>query len=130
MNNGKTGDRRVENTVQSLKEDFAWHLRYMLAKYDAALEELNAGHQIEFRGGATEFSGTLDLELYFHTYDVQAADAISRTDKNGLTDHAFEGRSWWFAKDLNHITPFFNLSWVQKSSHRTEKAGKTDILAT
>lgn len=84
---------------------------YMLAKYDAALEELNAGHQIEFRGGATEFSGTLDLELYFHTYDVQAADAISRMDKNGLTDHAFEGRSWWFAKDLNHITPFFNLSW-------------------
>ena len=34
MNNGKTGDRRVENTVQGLKEDFAWHLRYMLAKYD------------------------------------------------------------------------------------------------
>ena len=84
---------------------------YMLAKYDAALEELNAGHRIEFRGGALEFSGTADLELYFHTYDVQASDAISRTDKNGLTDHAFEGRSWWFGKDLNHTTPLFRLTW-------------------
>ncbi len=34
MENGKTGDRRVVNTVQGLKEDFAWHLRYTLAKYD------------------------------------------------------------------------------------------------
>ena len=34
MNNGKAGDRRVENSVQSLEEDFAWHLRYTLAKYD------------------------------------------------------------------------------------------------
>ena len=34
MQNGKTGDRRVVNTVQGLKEDFAWHLRYTLAKYD------------------------------------------------------------------------------------------------
>ena len=30
----KMRDRRVENTVQGLKEDFAWHLRYTLAKYD------------------------------------------------------------------------------------------------
>ena len=28
----KNPDRRVENTVQGLKEDFAWHLRYTLAK--------------------------------------------------------------------------------------------------
>ena len=28
----KMRDRRVENTVQGLKEDFAWHLRYTLAK--------------------------------------------------------------------------------------------------
>ena len=34
MQNGKTGDRRVVNSVQGLKEDFAWHLRYTLAKYD------------------------------------------------------------------------------------------------
>ncbi len=33
----KPRDHRVENTVQGLKEDFAWHLRYTLAKYaDAA----------------------------------------------------------------------------------------------
>ena len=32
--NSKTRDRRVENTVQSLQEDYAWHLRYTLAKYD------------------------------------------------------------------------------------------------
>ena len=31
----KNIDHRVENTVGSLKEDFAWHLRYTLAKYDA-----------------------------------------------------------------------------------------------
>ena len=30
----KSPDRRVENTVQGLKEDFAWHLRYTLAKGD------------------------------------------------------------------------------------------------
>ena len=30
----KTMDHRVENTVPGLKEDFAWHLRYTLAKYD------------------------------------------------------------------------------------------------
>ena len=30
----KSIDHRVENTVESLKEDFAWHLRYTLAKYD------------------------------------------------------------------------------------------------
>ena len=30
----KCKDRRVENTVQGLKEDFAWHLRYTLVKYD------------------------------------------------------------------------------------------------
>ena len=30
----KNIDHRVEDTVESLKEDFAWHLRYTLAKYD------------------------------------------------------------------------------------------------
>ncbi|MGN0852488.1 MAG: glycogen/starch/alpha-glucan phosphorylase [Kiritimatiellia bacterium] len=30
----KPRDRRVENTVQGLKEDYSWHLRYTLAKYD------------------------------------------------------------------------------------------------
>ena len=84
---------------------------FMLSKYDEALEELNAGHQIEFKGGATEFSGLADLELYFHTYDVQSPDAFVRYDRNGLDDHAFEGRSWWYGKDLNHITPLFQLSW-------------------
>ena len=78
---------------------------YMQQKYDNALAELTDGE------GVMKFSGTINTELYVHTYDVQAADAYSRTDVNGLTDHAFEGRSWWFAKDLNHITPFFNLEW-------------------
>lgn len=78
---------------------------YMQQKYDNALAELTAEQ------GVMKFSGTINTELYVHTYDVQAADAYSRTDVNGLTDHAFEGRSWWFAKDLNHITPFFNLEW-------------------
>ena len=79
---------------------------YMQTKYDDALAELTAERKNEFKNGAMEFSGTIDTELYVHTYDVKAADAPSRTDVNGLTDHAFEGRSWWFAKDLNHITPF------------------------
>ena len=85
---------------------------FMLQKYDAALETLGASPKIEFKGGGTEFSGTLDLELYVHTYapsDVE--DPYKRTDVAGLTDYAFEGRSWWFGKDLNHITPFFELSW-------------------
>ena len=32
----KPKDHRVKNTVQGLKEDFAWHLRYTLAKYAGA----------------------------------------------------------------------------------------------
>lgn len=32
--NKKPRDRRVENTVEGLSADFAWHLRYTLAKYD------------------------------------------------------------------------------------------------
>ena len=35
--NSKTNrkkDRRVEMTVEGLKDDFAWHLRYSLAKGD------------------------------------------------------------------------------------------------
>ena len=85
---------------------------YMLSRYDAALEQLKSeDHDVSFKGGALDFSGTLDGEFYIHTYDVQAADAYSRTDINGLQDHAFEGRSWWFAKDLNHIVPFFNIEW-------------------
>ena len=84
---------------------------FMLGKYDAALEELDKSASIEFKGGAMEFDGTLNLELYVHTYDTQAADAYSQTDVNGLTEHAFEGRSWWYGKDLNHITPFFQLEW-------------------
>ncbi|MBR1583241.1 MAG: hypothetical protein IJ663_05810 [Spirochaetales bacterium] len=82
---------------------------FMTARYDAAMAELNAERQIEFRNGALSFSGVINTELYAHTYDAQAADAFTRTDINGLADHAFEGRSWWFAKDLNHIVPFFNL---------------------
>ena len=82
---------------------------FMTARYDAAMAELNAERQIEFRNGALSFSGVINTELYAHTYDAQAADVFTRTDINGLADHAFEGRSWWFAKDLNHIVPFFNL---------------------
>ena len=85
---------------------------FMLGKYDAALKELGAAPKIEFKGGATQFSGTLDLELYMHTYDSSCLEnPYQRTDVAGLTDYAFEGRSWWFGKDLNHITPFFKLSW-------------------
>ena len=85
---------------------------FMLGRYDAALEELGASPKIEFKGGATQFSGTLDLELYMHTYDSSGLEKpYQRTDVAGLTDYAFEGRSWWFGKDLNHITPFFKLSW-------------------
>jgi len=32
--NGKGRDRRVEMTVEGLKQDYAWHLRYTLAKYE------------------------------------------------------------------------------------------------
>ena len=85
---------------------------YMLSKYDAALEQLTSdSHDVSFRGSSFDFSGTLDADFYIHTYDVRSADAFSRTDINGLADHAFEGRSWWFAKDLNHIVPFFNIEW-------------------
>ena len=35
----KTTDRRVEMSVQGLKEDFAWHLRYSLAKGDTRVTD-------------------------------------------------------------------------------------------
>ena len=84
---------------------------FMQGRYDEALAELTSEPANSFKGGGLEFSGTINTELYVHTYDVQAADAYSRVDNNGLVDHAFEGRSWWYAKDLNHIVPFFRLEW-------------------
>ena len=35
----KTKDRRVEMSVEGLKEDFAWHLRYSLAKGETRVTE-------------------------------------------------------------------------------------------
>ena len=35
----KTTDRRVDMSVQGLKEDFAWHLRYSLAKGDTRVTD-------------------------------------------------------------------------------------------
>ena len=35
----KKKDRRVEMSVEGLKEDFAWHLRYSLAKSDSRATE-------------------------------------------------------------------------------------------
>lgn len=84
---------------------------YLQGTYDNVIETLGAKADLEFNGGAMSFNGTVNLELYFHTYDVQSGDAYKRTDTNGLEDHAFEGRSWWYAKDLNQITPFFKLEW-------------------
>lgn len=83
---------------------------YMLQRYDAALEELGASPKIEFKGGALQFTGTLNTEIYFHTADKNSAE-FSRNDVNGLAEYPFEGRSWWYAKDLNHIVPFFRLEW-------------------
>lgn len=82
---------------------------YMQATYDAVLEALGAEADVDFKGGALNFNGTVNLDLYFHTYDVSADDAITRTDVNNMPESAFEGRSWWFGKDLNHIVPFFEL---------------------
>ena len=32
----KKRDKRVEMTVEGLKQDYAWHLRYTLAKYEGS----------------------------------------------------------------------------------------------
>ena len=33
MNSNKNQDRRVEMTVEGLRQDYEWHVRYTLAKY-------------------------------------------------------------------------------------------------
>ena len=58
----KNPDRRVENTVQGLKEDFAWHLRYTLAK----------GENITPRDQFTAFAYAIRDRLVERWFQTQA----------------------------------------------------------
>lgn len=87
----------------------------LLPTYDRILTELNKEPSIVFEGGAMEFEGTLNLDLYLHSYDAENSD-ISRTDASGLKQHAFEGRDFWFGKDLTKNVPFINFSWEARAN--------------
>ena len=77
--------------------------------YDSVLSELEGEREdISFDGGAVNFSGTLNLDLYAHAYN---SDDIKRTDINGIEETAFTGRRYWFGRDLTKNNPFFVIDW-------------------
>lgn len=82
---------------------------YASKAYNRVLEELNVQPTINYKNGGMEFDGTLNLELYGHTF--KDGDKFNRTDRNGVKETAFAGRQWWFGKNLNDITPFFAVDW-------------------
>ncbi len=99
------------------------------ATYDKVLETLGEKADVEFKGGALNFNGTVALDIYFHTYDSERAesDGLYRDDvypyledktddgvdnatvnyDKYIREYAFSGRQWWYGTNLNHITPFF-----------------------
>ena len=81
---------------------------YLSATYESVVEELGVEPEKQFDGGAMELSGSISLDIYAHTYNKKD---ITRKDTNGIEETAFAGRNWWFGKDLNKNTPFFNLEW-------------------
>ncbi len=81
---------------------------YLSATYERVVEELEVEPEKQFDGGAMELSGSINLDIYAHTYNKTD---ITRKDTNDKEETAFAGRTWWFGKDLNKNTPFFNLEW-------------------
>ncbi len=54
----------------------------------------------------------MNLDIYAHTYDGLKDDAITRSDKNNISETAFAGRKlWWYGQDLTKNTPFFEVDW-------------------
>ncbi|MCQ2412108.1 MAG: capsule assembly Wzi family protein [Sphaerochaetaceae bacterium] len=82
----------------------------LLSTYDKVLSELNAEPSIVFSNGGMEFDGNINLDFYIHSYDAQNS-SIVRTDSGAYTQHAFEGRDFWFGKDLSKNVPLLDVSW-------------------
>lgn len=80
---------------------------YLESTYQSVKATLAEEPENQFKGGGMNLDGTFALELYAHTYD----GSITRSDKNGIEETAFAGRSQWFGKDLSKNTPFFELDW-------------------
>lgn len=102
---------------------------YLLEKYDNALNKLSENGSIDFKGGSMKFSGNVNAEVYAHTFNPEKSDYKrfdSRYDSSVKAEEAhseekfrseyvqeipFEGRLWWFGKDLTKVTPFADLEW-------------------
>lgn len=80
---------------------------YLASTYEEVKNELEKESSVSFNGGAMEIGGTLNLDIYAHTY----AGGISRTDVGGIEETAFAGRRYWFGEDLTKNNPFFQLDW-------------------
>lgn len=80
---------------------------YLASTYEEVKNELEKTPSISFNGGAMELGGTLNLDIYAHTYNGD----ISRRDVGGIKETAFSGRRYWFGEDLTKNNPFFLLDW-------------------
>ncbi len=80
---------------------------YLLPLYEEAEAELSSEPSLVFNGGAMEWDGTLNGDIYAHTYSGD----ISRKDVGGIEETAFAGRNFWFGADLTKNNPFFEVDW-------------------
>ena len=81
---------------------------YLASDYEDVKAELSSDASISYDGGAMEFDGFLNLDIYAHTY---TGDDITRTDVGGVEEKAFAGRRYWFGQDLTKNNPFFEIDW-------------------
>ncbi len=80
---------------------------YLASTYEEVRNELDKTSSFTFNGGAMDLDGTINLDIYAHTYTGD----ISRTDVGGIEETAFAGRRYWFGEDLTKNNPFFQLDW-------------------
>lgn len=80
---------------------------YLASAYEEVRNELDKTSSFTFNGGAMDLDGTINLDIYSHTYTGD----ISRTDVGGIEETAFAGRRYWFGEDLTKNNPFFQLDW-------------------
>ena len=94
----KMVDKLDENSIPS----------YLASEYEDVKAELSGDASISYDGGAMEFDGFLNLDIYAHTY---TGDDITRTDVGGVAEKAFAGRRYWFGQDLTKNNHFFEIDW-------------------
>ena len=82
-------DHRVEMSVEGLKDDFAWHLRYTLAKAEGSATERD--HYTAFANAAETHGAGDDMDQRFVDATAAERDGVmqffdvgGRNEQNGL----------------------------------------------